>query len=281
MNAFSLYLKKMESELGFQNSKSFYNHLASLGNLNFNYTYFMKIEAGKQTPSPMIVERLASLLPKLYQDGLYLAYCSTLFPEKENLFILKNQPTTIEKKEEYKTLKEYSNHEEIIQLKKSSYFSILQLEMITRTKLHCFFFYLILQANKALTKNDLQTWFSPEEILILIENFKEARMIHGNEEDGYQSSVNSLKFPPADNEYIKNLYRNTSEWEYELPSFFKLQPQVTRTLFKRCTKKQLELLKLHAELLIQLARATEDSNPDLNQDVFFININFSSGNLPG
>ena len=152
MNLFSNFLKKLEHDLGFPSSKSFYEYLASKGPLNFNYTYLMKIEDGKQIPSPAIVQRIVCLLPKPLQDSLYLSYCSAFFPEREELFLtdqnsgssLPNGAGTHLPASSGKT---FSKKQEGSKVSKSKQLSFAQVDTITRTKRHYFFFALISQAS--------------------------------------------------------------------------------------------------------------------------------------
>jgi hypothetical protein len=253
-----------------------------MGPLNFNYTYFMKIEGAKQIPSPAIVQRISSLLPKPYQDPLTLAYCAALFPEKQELFFSRPiSSSAVMTSAGPSGSKTFSKKEEISKISKSKLLSLTQIDTITRTRFHYFFYILVTHARRPLTQEEIQTIIPEKEAKEVLPDFLNAQIIYGNREAGYRSVVDDLRFPVPDSEFVQAAYDRMIPWEREIPNVFDCQPDLTKFLSRRCSRKSAELIKAHSRLLLDLVRAAEDSNPDLNQEVVFLEISLSFGTIPG
>ena len=282
MNPFSLYLRKLQADLGFPSAKSFYEYLSSAGPLNFNYTYYMKIEGSKQIPSPSIVQRIASILPRGYQDALTLAYCATLFPERADLFHAR-EPVTGSPGADVATppKKTFSKHEVNSKVSKSKQISLSQFDAITRTRTHYFLFLLFTQARRPLRPEEIEHYFPAHEYTSAVTDLLASKVLFGSPEAGFRTVVDDLKFPVPDSEFLQAAYDRMTPWDKEFPAHFEMAPDFTRLHLRRCSQKSAVLLKAHLRLLNDLAFAAEDSNEDLNQEVFFLDLYFSLGKLPG
>ncbi|RYZ64689.1 MAG: hypothetical protein EOP09_15545 [Proteobacteria bacterium] len=243
----------------------------------------MKIEGGKQIPSPLIVSRIAQLLPKDRQDELFLSYCSTIFPERDALFSAQNRKSFTPTQDEPAVRSmPLPKKVETSRLSKGSLLSTPQFNSITQTKIHYLTFIVIALARAAIPLDELKRIFPEETIDRALFDLTEARVAHVNAQGEYRSVVNDLRFPPlAENPELKEAFDRMISWERDIPGRFSFETEFDKLQLRRCTKRSRELIQQHCKLLFDVVRISEDSNSDVNQEVVFLDLFLSFGNLPG
>ncbi len=278
MNAFATHLKKTREELGFTSAKAFFDHLLTVGALNFNYTYFMKIEGGKQIPSAAIVSRIAGLLPKDRQDSFVLAYCETLFPERQQLFtnsVKKSFPAPESPKLPAPKKLEQSR------LSKAITLSSQQFLIIAKSKTHYLMYVLFQTARIPLKAEEIERLFPEDPWEQIMGDLVEARVVYQDSEANYRSVVNDLRFPAADTPELKSAYDQMLTWERLVPVQFNFDTEFSKLQIRRCTKQSREIIKRYCQLLFDIVRSSEDSNADLNQEIIYLDLYLAFGQLPG
>lgn len=278
MNAFAIHLKKTREELGFTSAKAFFDHLLTVGALNFNYTYFMKIEGGKQIPSASIVSRIAGLLPKERQDGFVLAYCETLFPERPTLFA-----ASAKKQFQTPELPKLPAPKKLEQsrLSKAITLTSLQFYEIAKSKTHYLMYVLFQTARVPLNFEEIQRLFGDAPWEQALSDLVDARVVYQNADGHYRSVVTDLRFPSADTPELKAAYDQMLTWERMVPVQFNFDTEFSKLQIRRCTKQSREIIKRYCQLLFDIVRSSEDSNADLNQEIIYLDLYLAFGELPG
>jgi hypothetical protein len=272
--AFHLILKQIRKELGHKSGRSFFNYLSSQTTLDFNYSYYARIESGKVLPSPKIVSTIAQLLHENFSDQLVMSYCQEQFPKKGHLFDLgKYRP---QKAKPIGDLADKTSES----LFDQQTLSLSQIQMLGKDQAHYFLFLLTTLARRGLLKSELEIIFKEHKLDRLIQDLLDHRLLR-IENTLIFSMASEMKFPPAQNTEIKKIYQTLDLWDGELPHFFGFNSFVHKFLFRRISPRFFSMIVSQCELVIKSIQASEETQINLNNEVVVCSLRLSKGHIPG
>jgi len=266
-------LVEFRLELGFRSARGFYQFLSERKKLDFNYSYYMRIEKNKVVPSHQVILQLNDLIGKEKGEQLTQIYCSTLFPEMKHLFKRTEYPV-VSKKIISSTKTPTST------LVKQKFLSPLQVAQITKSKNHYYLFLVVTLARIPIEKVILENLFTKEVLDGVLSDFAASKIIVmvGNKIHSYSKE---LKFPPAETDNLKKLYKMLDLWDAEFNTGFNLERLLHKVLIRRVSPRFIELIVNHCSLLLDLARASEETESAHNDEILTLTLSLSKGVLPG
>jgi len=270
-------LTEIRIEMGFKSARGFYQFLSDRKKLDFNYSYYMRIEKNKVIPSNLIIRQLNSLLGKQNAERLTLVYCVTQFPEMQHIFKKQEYPVVTQKAEVKEPTKSKTAISTLIGQK---FLSLYQISLITKTKNHYYLFLLITLARIPLEKSIVEKLFSSDEMPSILKDLEVAKIIVLSG-DKIHSFSKELKFSPADSENLKKLYKALDIWDSEFNTTFNLNRLLHKVLIRRVSPRFIELIVNHCGLLLDLTRASEETDSSHNDEILTLTLSLSHGGLPG
>lgn len=150
------FLKNIRARLGlFTSASAFYHYLETRAELDFNYSYYMRIEAGQAIPSAKWFNHMCAVLPKGFEDSLVLTYCSPNFPTRRHLFKQEHVAPVIalDKKGVRPSVLTEERHTNLTQRELTE----RQIAAISKSQEHYFVFLILSLAGGSLRKQSLKT----------------------------------------------------------------------------------------------------------------------------
>lgn len=275
-NALSRALIDIRRGLGFKSARSFYlEYLQSRTRLDFNYSYYMKIEGGKIIPSPQVISTLSQGLEKDAADLLLLSYCEAIFPERAGLFRKSRKPAKPQAK-----ATEAPNARTTAPSLNQKTLTPAQVACIARTRAHYHAFLILILAREAVSRERLAEVLREKGIDSVIADLERHKLIRM--EDGLIRSIsNEMKFPAADSTQMKKLYEQVDLWNLTFHQDMKFDVVMQKMLLRRVSARYVSLIQSHCNLLVDLVRTSDEIEQEQNEDVVMLNISFQRGFLPG
>jgi transcriptional regulator with XRE-family HTH domain len=272
-------LVEVRKSLHFRSARSFYqDYLAQRTRLDFNYSYYMKIEGGKIIPSPQVISSLCSALEKDSADALMLAYCETVFPERAALFRKLKKPA---KKPPLKA----SDHTSLggnasAPILNQKYLTPAQIACIAKSKMHYYTFLVLTLARESVTRDKISGTLKCENINPVLADLEKLKLIHVKSDD-VRSISNEMKFPNADSPEQKKLYEQIDLWNLHFYQDLGFDNLLQKMLLRRVSSRYLSVIQAHCNVLLDLVRTSDEIDNDHNDDVVMLNISIQRGSLPG
>jgi hypothetical protein len=270
-------LIEIRQSLGFESAKAFYRHLSSRRKLEFNYAHYMKIEGSKALPSPSMISAIGAALEPREADRLTLAYCATLFPSQQKLFKMQSVGAAAPVPSSSK------GAQEAVAIAKQQSFTEAQVAAITRSELHYSLVLTLTMARKPLTVAELSQLLKPAKTALTAALAElEAARIFRFEEDGSLRCISTeMRFPKADTASLKKLYDQIDRWDMELDKKLGFESLLRKMMLRRVSARYFGVILAHTHVLLDLIRASEELDPEYNDDVLLLSLSLSRGRMPG
>ena len=262
-------LREIRIELGFKSARAFYRHLSAQGRLDFNYSYYMRIEGNKALPSPSVVSTIGNFLGIELSDRLTLAYCASLFPKKSHLFKGTRSTAKIEKIKSNSPM-----------LQKQKELTPFQIATIGKSKFHYYLFLLLTLAREPVNQDILGRLLSVTDANVVITDLSNAKIAY-LDYDRISSFVKEFKFPKAASEEQQIIYKRFDEWDLTFYKDFDFNTLLKKILIRRVSSRFLTIILSQCNTLLDLVRASEETDQSYNNEILQLTITMTSGTLPG
>ncbi len=270
---FGKRLTQIRERLGYKSARQFYLWLEQSARLDFNYSYYVKIESGKVLPSEKVVQTLAALLSEEDAKGLVIDFCKNLFPDYGHFF-----PSSMPEPE-LKDIKISSETGTL--LRKQKYLNLKQVSVISSSKHHYFIFLLITLSRRPVTFPELKKHFAEGVLTKVVDDLSVVKILKRGE-DSILSISKELRFPLAsDDADLKKKYQQLDHWDREFSAHFQLSPVVQSFLIRRISPRFLPLVEKQAQTLIEIIQMSEEIDSDYNSEVLQFNLSLTRGFVPG
>lgn len=275
-------LIRIRQSMGYQSARSFYGYLSEHGSLEFNYSYYVRIEGGKVLPSTKVIHTIANILQKRDSEELVMEYCQELFPNQKYLF--KQALDRGGQKEELESASQAiprMEGEEVIESgKRQKVLTERQISSITRSKLHYYLFLILTLARDSVSVQQLENYFPKRTLDKIFKDLETSKMIRVKDSQVF-SLASELKFPKPDTRSIQKHYEKLDQWDQEFDGEFHFEKLARKMFIRRVSPRYIQLIINHCELLFDLIRSSEEINTDYNDDVLMFSLNVTKGRLPG
>lgn len=264
-------LRGIRKDLGFSSARSFFNFLKKKKAVDFNYSYFVRVDGGKALPSQKVISAIAKNLEKLQADELILAYCADTFPEATHLFASR-RIFPLEKTK--KQLEVTSQH----------VLTPRQVAILARSEIHYFTFLVLALARTPIPSDEMVAFVQKQmsakatELAKALHDLTEAQIL-GNDEDHFFTTSQEFRFPES--EGLKNTYLTFDRWDEEFEKFATPNSVYNKTFIRRMSRQYLDLVNNHLNLIFDLIRSAEHVSPMYNDEVVKIEFKVNQGKLPG
>ncbi len=267
---FSQYLKKIRKELGFSSAKSFYDFLATKEDNLFNYSYYIKIEAGKVIPSPKVLSLLKNYISIVQYENLVKLHFVSQFPDCDHL--MKNHHSHILRDEAKYNQPKIINNSFVE-------FTFRQVSILGKERSLYYIFILLTLARRSLSLKEIEEALGKRigpSITKLVTN-----KLISREGNVYRSVSRDVKMPRAYNKEIKKIYEKFDLWDKELGEIFKFKNLKRKSLTKRISPRYVNLISSQIDLMIELIHTSSDLDTEVNESVVTLNLSLDLGELPG
>ncbi len=265
-------LLEIRNILGFKSAMAFYKYLTESVDLDFNYSYYSRIEGGKVVPSYKVISVISSLIEKELGDQLVNSFCSTIFPKKQYLFKNQGYDETVIEEKDSKDL--------MLQFEKPQVMSKYAISIISKNKDNYYLFILGTLARENFSKQNLINYFPEDKLETSIEDLKSIKLL--DEKDGIiVFSINEQRLPKADDSDIRAMYKKLDQWDVEFAEYFNMKTPIKKQFVRRVSKRYLKILESHLELVFDTIRVSDEVKVSHNEDVVCLTVQMSSGRLPG
>lgn len=263
--------------MGFESAKAFYRHLSGRRKLDFNYAHYMKIEGAKALPSPVMISAIGAALKPTDADRLTLAYCATIFPGQQKLFRLHSVGAATPVPAASKTASDAPA------LVKQQYLTEAQIAALARSELHYALFLILTLARKAIDETQLAVLLKPANgsLPFALAELEEAKLIRREEDGGIRTIASEMRFPKAETASIQKLYDQVDRWNLEFDKKMEFESLLQKMMIRRVSARYFGVILGHANVMLDLIRASEEIDADYNDDVLMLNFSLSRGRLPG
>jgi hypothetical protein len=267
-------LIKIRQDLNFKSARAFYqDYLARRTRLDFNYSYYMKIEGDKLIPSPSVLNTICAVFDEERSDDLVLAYCETIFPAKEGLF---RKARRGDRPKDLATRK----GPETKTLIRQKFLTPLQVANIGKSQSHYYLFLILTLARKPVHKSVLAKHFKGGHLDSLLSELEKAQLIFVK--DGQANCIsNEMKFPEAQSARERKLHEQIDLWNQGFSHWMNFEANVQKMLLRRVSPRYLSVIQAHCDVLLNIIRASDEIDPEYNDDVLMLNLSLHRGNLPG
>ncbi len=263
-------LKQTRSQMGYKSARAFYLFLKKRAQLDFNYSYYVRIENGKVLPSHKILSNIATILKGEAGDSLVLAYCSELFPGRFHLFSSNPDvaPPPVASVE-------------VVPLRGQKFLSLRQVHVIASSQIHYFIFLIVTLARKPVTLKNLKLRFKGETLLEkAVRDLEEVRVLQLDNGEIF-SLTNELRFPKAVGKILINTYLQLDHWDKNFSEFFEFEKNVEKFLLRRVSPRFIGLLQAQLNFIVDLTKSSEEMDSTYNEDVLMLSLKMAKGKLPG
>lgn len=262
-------LKTIRKKMGFQSARAFYQALEARADLQFNYSYYMKIEADQMAPSDKVINQLAALLPQADGDLVVAAYCHRLFPRQMPRIMSQPDGALVGSKSRKEgSIKGFQQE-----------LTERQVACVSRSQDHYFLFLLLTLARQPLRREQL-TAYEFVDLDSALTALQQAKLVTVGPE-GLTATFPEFVFPRATGDSLKKFYSQLDIYDQERHSFFRMSKVKRASFFKRISPRQSEIILGHLELLFQTIRSADDVDVAYNSEVISFNVNLHKGPLKG
>jgi hypothetical protein len=272
-------LIEIRTGLGYDSAKAFYRYLSGRRKLDFNYAHYMKIEGAKALPSPTMISAIGAALTPRDADRLTLAYCSTIFPNQLKLFKLGAVGAKAPVPSAAKAAPETTA------APRQQYLTEAQLAVITRTDLHYALFLALTmaRAGRTLSEAELARLLRPATgaLASALADLEKARILLREQDGSYRSISTEMRFPKAESASLRKLYEQIDRWDVELGAKFGFESLLRKMMLRRVSSRYFGVILAHTNVLLDLIRASEELDPEYNDDVLLLSLSLSRGRMPG
>lgn len=279
MLKFAQKLVSIRESLGFKSARAFYLHLSERSELEFNYSYYARIEKGAVLPSEKVITTLASQLEKHDAEALVLAFCETLFPRFDYLFQPGSDALSALSKTSAKPGATTPATETQKPLRQQKALSHKQVYALSQTREHYFLFMVLTLSRGWISMSELAQSFGAKTIDRVVEDLRSVKILV-REGDRVFNSSKEMIYPPTD-EGLKKIYSQLDAWDLEFANWFDFEKLEERHLLRRISPRFLPLILDQAKNVLNLTRASEELDPKHNQDVLQFSIRIAKGRIPG
>lgn len=273
-SVFSMNLKRIRSEMGYSSALSFYDYLKDNERSIFNYSYYVKIEAGKVLPSSKVLGLLKRHMKKIHYDVLVASYMRDLIPDCDHLI-----------KDEYIELNEVYEHsfikEDLTSSKRDGFleFTQQQVSVLAEHKIHYQIFILLTLARYSLSKEQIERAVG-KRCKKYLSYLNENKLIKFDG-DFYTSLSSEVKMPKATNDQLRKFYDKFDQWDKEIGVDYDFTNIKRKGLIKRISPKYIDLISKQLDLVIDLIHTSNDLDQDVNEVILSLNLSVDIGRLPG
>jgi hypothetical protein len=270
-------LIEIRLSLGHDSAKAFYRYLSGRRKLEFNYAHYMKIEGAKALPSPSMISAIGAALDPKNADRLTLAYCSTLFPNQQKLFKFQSVGSAAPVPSSSKSAPES------MAVAKQQFLTEAQLAALTSSDLHYALFLALAMTRTPVTEKALERLLKPAKGALepAIADLERARIIRREEDGGLRSISTEMRFPKAESASLKKLYDQIDRWDMELDKRLGFESLLRKMMLRRVSARYFGVILAHTQVLLDLIRASEELDPEYNEDVLLLSLSLSRGRMPG
>jgi transcriptional regulator with XRE-family HTH domain len=279
-------LKQYRASQGFESARSFYNgYLAKRANLDFNYSYYVKIENGEVTPSAQVISRITSCFDDSVSNDLTLAYCQDLFPKKQFLFQGSALPSPQAKPSPTPRPKAEPSH------KQQHVLSNRQIATIVKTRDHYYFYLIMVLARRPLTIPELTQMFGKgADLLRVIADFEAAKLASTEASPNPSSSAQhaqvrsistEMRIPKPTTPDLEEAYRKMNDWDATFSERFEMEKLIDKMMIRRTSLRHLQVLMSFVDSLVDLVRVSDETQAALNNDVILFKVSIYKGRTPG
>jgi hypothetical protein len=266
----SRILQKIRKELGFSSARAFYHgHLAKHEELDFNYSYYVKIERGEVTPSPALAMRISSCFTDEAANQVLLALCRDLFPKKRFLFESGSA-----------SLADPREKERPARRTRQRFLTPAQVAAITRSKQHYYLYLLAVLARKPLADQALRESLRGAELGRLLADFEKARLL-SRVGEGIRLVSTEMRFPEPSTPELRAAYADMDRWDQAFQADFGLEKVVDKMLIRRSSLRHLAVIRSFADSLTDLVRISDETHASLNNEVVLFRISIHQGRIEG
>jgi hypothetical protein len=274
-------LADIKERLGYRSARAFFDkHLSERTRLDFNYSYYMKIEGGKINPSSQVISNLCSAFEEADAREILLSYCETIFPERAGVFKKVRSTNRVAKKNFTKVTSSNANDST------QTYLTLAQVGCLSKSKHYYFTFLLLTLARRPIEVTELKKAlpqlksFGEEELEFLIEDFVKAKLIKIDQEK-ISSISTDMKFPLPETAALQKTYDQMDLWSIAFQQEMQFTSLVQKMMLRRVSSRYLSVIQAHCNVLIDLIRASDEIEPDHNDEVLMFNVSIQQGKLPG
>jgi hypothetical protein len=269
-------LAELRKNLHFKSARAFFHdYLHQRTRLDFNYSYYMKIEGGKIIPSPQIITALCSALEDGASEALMLAYCETIFPQRASVFQKMRKRAKPEKTAVSKTPQESA----ILKVHQK-YLTPAQVACIGKSRSHYYAFLILTLAREAITLAQLTDYFKGERLDPILKDLEKSKLVLIKGDD-IRSISNEMRFPDAETPAEKKLYEQIDVWNSNFQQVMGFDIFLQKMLLRRVSTRYLSLIHSHLNVLFDLVRTADEIEQDHNHEVLMLNVSLQRGQLPG
>lgn len=267
-------LQEVRKKMGFPSARAFYQYLESRADLDFNYSYYKRIENGQTLPSTKVINNLAALLPSQFGEQLILAYCSANFPHHSHLF--SQSQKSLAPAPRPPSPPPPGQQTVIVQRTLTE----RQVGLIARSQQHYYLFLLVVLSRQPLDFKDLLVHFPESSLNEILADFKEQKIIY-IEGNLIQAAYPEFRFPPAEGKTLTQIYQKLDQYDVDRPKFFGMEKLKSAEMFRRISPRYLELILSQLDVLLKTVRMSEEADSAANTDVISFSLRFHRGKLPG
>jgi hypothetical protein len=265
-------LVQIREKLNFKSARQFYLWLEQHANLDFNYSYYVKIESGKVIPSEKVIQTIAQLLVEEDARRLVIEFCKNLFPNFAYFFTTGGVSESVK-------MPAIPGKEQPL-LRKLKYLTLKQVSIISKSKFHYFLFMVITLARKPIGFSETQKLLHAPQFDQIVADLMEGKIIRRDGENLFSMSK-ELHFPSETEANMKMVYRQLDEWDREFSAHFNFEPVVQRFLLRRVSPRFIPLLEKQTRVLIESVQMAEELDHNFNTDIVQFNVSFTKGQVAG
>jgi hypothetical protein len=275
-------LSSLRKGLRFKSSRSFFHgYLEKRTRLDFNYSYYMKIEGGKITPSPQVISSMCAALDEEDAQNLMLAYCETLFPERAQLFQKMAKNSAKQKLND----RPLPTEETTSAISRQKFLTPLQVATISESKGHYFCFLILTLSRSPITLSQIKSRFpilfaDHDIVKSITDDLERVKLIH-KENDRVRSISSDMKFPLAETAAQKKQHDAIDLWNLTFYQDAGFEVLHQKMLLRRVSSRYLTVIEAHIKVLLDLVRASDEIDSEYNDDILMLNISLQKGDLPG
>ncbi len=269
-------LIEIRTELGFTSARAFYqDYLCRKSSLEFNYSYYMKIEGSRVLPSAHMVSAIAETLDPDHQQTLIISFCQTLFPTHSAIFNSSKPSGRRRRAAELRV-----PNQQDVTLIKPRWLTPAQVAAVAKSKVHYFVFLILTLARSPISTLELANILNSADLKRPLDDLS-ALKLASLSGDRVTCIAKELKFPKADSPAIQGYYEAIDIWNLEFAKEMKFNQSIDKMFVRRVSSRYVPLLAMHAQLMFDSLKAFDEVDQSYNDDVVMVNCSISLGQLPG
>lgn len=165
-------------------------------------------------------------------------------------------------------------------LQKQKELTPLQIASIAKTKFHYYIFLLLTLAREPINQEVVQKLFGQRNIQSATADLIESKIAY-LDHNHVTSFVKEFKFPKAFSGEQKEIYKKFDEWDLSFYREMDFKILLQKMLIRRVSPRFLSIILGQCSALLDLVRASEETDQSYNDEILQLTITMASGNLPG